>query len=206
VILPASYVWNEFWTGNEGIAQLAMMGGMIAGLVFSLATIFKNSWAPVTAPLYAVAEGFFLGGVSSFYELRFPGVVIQTVGLTFAVLAALLLLYKSRVIPVTQNFRLGVAAGTGALALFYLVSFVLSMFGVRMGYLHEGSLLGIGLSVLAVVLASANLVLDFDYIESGAARGAPKYMEWYGAFALTVTLVWLYLELLRLLSKLQSRR
>jgi uncharacterized YccA/Bax inhibitor family protein len=159
----------------------------------------------VTAPVYAVLEGLFLGGISAFYEAQFQGIVIQAVGLTFGTLAALLLAYKSGMIRATENFKLGVAAATGGIMLVYLVSLGMSFFGMRMPYLHESGPLGIGISVFIVVIAALNLVLDFDFIEQGAAQGAPKYMEWYAAFGLLVTLIWLYLEILRLLSKLRSR-
>jgi uncharacterized YccA/Bax inhibitor family protein len=158
-----------------------------------------------TAPLYAVLEGLFLGGISALYELKFQGIVIQAVALTFGTLAALLLAYKSRLIKVTENFKLGVVAATGGIALVYLISIGLGFFGIRMPYLHDSGPIGIGISVFIVIVAALNLVLDFDFIEQGAAQGAPKYMEWYAAFGLLVTLIWLYLEILRLLAKVRRR-
>src|SRR5690606_6083896 len=145
------------------------------------------------------------GGISAMFEVRFPGIVIQAVGLTFAVFAALLFAYKSGVIKATENFKLGVTAATGGILLFYLTTFILGLFGVNTAFMHDSSPLSIGISLVIVAVASLNLVMDFDFIESGADRGAPSHMEWYGAFGLTVTLVWLYLEMLRLLAKLQSR-
>ena len=159
-----------------------------------------------TAPLYAVLEGLFLGAVSAMFELRFPGIVMQAVGLTFGTMAALLMAYRSGLIKVTENFKLGIVAATGGIALLYLVNIGMRLFGFEgMAFIHEGSLLGIAFSGFVVVIAALNLVLDFDFIETGVEQGAPKYMEWYAAFGLLVTLIWLYLEMLRLLSKLQSR-
>ncbi len=197
----AAYAWN-----TPGSWSLWMPLGAIGGLVMALATVFKKEWAGFTAPAYAVLEGLFLGAVSALFEQQYAGIVINAVALTFGVLFMLLIVYKTGVIKVTQNFRLGVAAATGAIALVYLLSFVMGFFGVRMPFIHSNGLLGIGISVVIVVVAALNLVLDFDFIERGADHGAPKFMEWYAAFGLMVTLVWLYLEILRLLSKLQSRR
>ena len=151
-------------------------------------------------------EGLILGGVSLIFKTQYPGIVIQAVGLPCGTLFGLLLAYKSRLISATENFNLGVVAATGGIALFYLITMVLGFFGIRIPYIHEGGLIGIGFILFVVVVAPLNLVLDFDFIEQGAVRGAPKYMEWYGAFGLMVTLIWLYLEILRLLSKIRSRR
>lgn len=205
-IATASYTWTQFIQGNQSFAMMLGFGGAAAGLVFGLICSFKPTTAKITAPLYAAAEGLFLGGISALMEAKFEGIVIQAVALTFGVMLALLFVYKTGLIKVTENFRLGVAAATGAIALFYLVTFALRAFNIfEMPYIHESGLIGIGFSVFVVVLASLNLVLDFDFIESGAAQGAPKFMEWYAAFGLMVTLVWLYIEILRLLAKLRSR-
>ncbi|CAA9379288.1 MAG: FIG01209733: hypothetical protein, partial [uncultured Gemmatimonadetes bacterium] len=153
----------------------------------------------------AVMEGLFLGGVSALAETRFPGVVIPAVALTFGTLFALLLDYRSGLIRATENFKLGVVAATGGIALVYLAGFVMSFFGASIPMIHSGGTVGILFSVFVIVIAALNLVLDFDFIEQGAEHGAPRYMEWYAAFGLMVTLVWLYLEILRLLMKLQSR-
>jgi len=182
-----------------------MIGGGIGGFVVAIITIFKRSWAGITGPIYAVLEGLFLGGISAFFEAQYPGIVIQAVSLTFAILFVLLFAYKTRIIKPTQNFRLGVFAATGGVMMLYIVSFILNLFGVPVGYLHDNSLLSIGISVVIVIIASLNLVLDLDFIEQGAASSAPKYMEWYAAFGLMVTLIWLYIEILRLLSKIASR-
>ncbi len=182
-----------------------MWGGLIGGLVLALVCIFKARWSPVIAPLYALAEGFALGAISAFFELRYPGVVLQAVMLTVGVLVVMLLAYRSGLFKVTKKFRMGVVAATGAIALLYLVDIGLRFFGgIHIPFIHESGMLGIGFSLLVVGLAALNLVLDFDLIERGVEGGAPKYMEWYGAFGLMVTLVWLYLELLRLLGKMRD--
>jgi uncharacterized YccA/Bax inhibitor family protein len=160
----------------------------------------------VTTPAYAAIEGLFLGTLSSLFELQYPGIVINAVSLTFAVLAALLAAYSSGWIRPSENFKLGIAAATGGIFIVYMVSMGLSFFGKSIPLIHESGLVGIGFSLFVVTIAALNLVLDFDFIETGVERGAPKYMEWYGAFGLLVTLVWLYLEILRLLAKLQGRR
>lgn len=211
-VLTAAFAWSQsVVTGPDGQPMVApgiaiyALGGAIGGLVLALVTTFKKEWSPVTAPLYALVEGFFLGAISAMFELRFPGIVMQAVLLTFGTLGSLLAAYRSGLIKATENFKLGVAAATGGIFLIYLVSFVLSFFGIKVPYIHESGLIGIGFSLFVVVIAALNLVLDFDFIESGVEAGAPKYMEWYGAFGLMVTLVWLYVEFLRLLAKLQSR-
>jgi uncharacterized YccA/Bax inhibitor family protein len=206
VVATAAWTWNRFFNSPtpETVAPWLMVGA-IGGFIFALVTIFKKEWAPVTAPVYALLEGLVLGGVSAVFELRFPGIAIQAVTLTFGTLIALLLAYRSGLVRVTERFRLGVVAATGGIAVFYLITFVLGFFGVRFNSVYGSGLIGIGFSAVVVIVAALNLVLDFDLIESGARVGAPKYMEWYGAFALMVTLIWLYLEIIRLLSKFRSR-
>lgn len=207
VIVTASWTWNMYLTSANPAAVMPWMwGGVIGGFIFGLVTAFKKTWAPVTAPIYALLEGLFLGALSSIMEARFPGIVIQAVGLTFGILFALLFAYKSGIIKATENFKLGVFAATGGIGLVYLATIGLGFFGVQIPYIHGSGLIGIGFSLFVVVIAALNLVLDFDFIETGAERGAPKYMEWYGAFGLVVTLIWLYIEILRLLAKLNSRR
>jgi uncharacterized YccA/Bax inhibitor family protein len=197
---------SSWWTWQNPAKFIPfMLPAVIIGFVIALVTIFKKEWSPTTAPIYALAEGIFLGTISALFENQYPGIVIQAVGLTFGVLFCLLLAYKSKMIKVTQNFRLGVVAATGGIALLYFVNIIMSFFGTQIPFIHEAGLLGIGFSLFVVVIASLNLVLDFDFIEKGSESGAPKYMEWYGAFGLIVTLVWLYLEILRLLAKLQRR-
>jgi len=185
-----------------------MFPAMIVGLILALVTIFRSKEkAGSTAPLYALSQGIFLGGVTLVYENMFDGIAIQAIGLTFGILASLLVCYKSGLIKPTENFRLMVAAGVGGIFVLYMVSFVMSFFGSGISLLSptNGSLMSIGLSLGIVCVASCCLVLDFDFIEEGAEQGLPKYMEWYGAFSLMVTLIWLYLEILRLLSKIRSR-
>jgi uncharacterized YccA/Bax inhibitor family protein len=185
-------------------AMLYLIGGAIGGFVLALVTAFKKEWSPVTAPLYALVEGFFLGSISAIYNAQFEGIVLQAVMLTFGTLFALLFAYRTGLIKATENFKLGVAAATGGIFLIYLATIVLGLFGIKIPYIHESGIIGIGFSLFVIVIAALNLVLDFDFIESGVEAGAPKYMEWYGAFGLMVTLVWLYIEFLRLLAKLRG--
>jgi uncharacterized YccA/Bax inhibitor family protein len=202
----AGLVWHRFFTVGPQSVMPWMVGGVIGGLVLALITVFKKTWAPVTAPAYALFEGAFIGGLSAMMEMRFPGIVLQAVGLTFGVLACMLIVYRTGLIKVTQKFRMGLLAATGAVFLVYMGTFILGLFGVGVPYIHGGGTIGIGFSVVVVIIAALNLVLDFDLIEKGARSGAPKVAEWYGAFALMVTLVWLYIEILRLLAKLNRRR
>jgi uncharacterized YccA/Bax inhibitor family protein len=194
------------WNGVLGEAYGPLLWvGLLGGFVVALVTVFKKEWAPFTTPLYAALEGTLLGVVSLSFEQRYPGIVFNAVGLTFGVLAALLAAYSSGLIRPSENVKLGIAAATGGIGLVYLVSIGLGFFGKSIPLIHESGPIGIGFSLLVVGVAAMNLVLDFDFIETGAERGAPKYMEWYGAFGLLVTLVWLYLEILRLLAKLQGK-
>lgn len=186
--------------GNPGAAMPWMIGGLIAALVFGFATSFNPSWAQVTAPLYAMAEGLVLGALSGMYERMYNGIVPQAALATAATMAAMLFAYKSGVIRATSGFVMGVAAATGGIALMYFVAIICSMFGVQLPFLHHATPLGIGISVVIVIVAALNLIIDFDTIQRAAQSGAPKYFEWYSAFALMVTLVWLYVEMLRLLA------
>ena len=207
LVICAFYTWNIFFqTGNPAAVMPLALGGAIGGLIFALITIFKKTWAGITAPIYAGLEGLFLGGISAIFEAQYPGIVIQATGLTLGTLASLLLLYKMGIIKPTENFRLMIVSATMGIGILYLISFVMNMFGsTGIGFIHSNGLFGIGFSLFVVAIAALNLVLDFDFIEQGAEQGAPKYMEWFGAFALMVTLIWLYLEMLRLLAKLRSR-
>jgi uncharacterized YccA/Bax inhibitor family protein len=203
-IATSAWTWNRFHADPGSVGALAL-GGAIGGFIVALVTIFKKEWSPITAPIYALLEGLVLGSISAIFEVRYNGIVLQAVGLTFGTLIALLLAYSSGVIRVTDKFRLGVVAATGGIALFYLAQFILSFFGINFTSINGAGPIGIGFSLIVVIVASLNLVLDFDLIERGAQSGAPKYMEWYGGFAVMVTLIWLYLEMLRLLSKFRSR-
>jgi len=210
----ACFTWTQSFRAVEADPQAAIgsvapwvIGGAIVGLITAIVICFKHTWAPVLAPVYAVAEGFFLGGISAGFEARYPGIVIQAIGGTFGTLFCLLAAYQSGLIKATENFKLGIVAATGGIAMLYLVMFVARLFGFPLFDSLLGSgVIGIGFSMVVVAIAALNLVLDFDFIEEAANRGAPKYLEWYGGFALMVTLVWLYLEILRLLAKLQDRR
>ena len=206
VVGTAAWTWNIFMhAGNAQAVMPYLLIGGIGGFIFALVTIFKKTWAPVTAPIYALLEGLVLGSISAMFEVRYHGIAIQAVSLTFGTMFALLLAYRSGLIPVTQNFKLGIIAATGGIALFYLAQIVLGFFGIHFTTINGSGPIGIAFSVFVVIIAALNLVLDFDFIENAVTVGAPKYMEWYGAFGLMVTLIWLYLEILRLLAKLRSR-
>lgn len=206
-LITAGYTWNMFFqSGNPQAVVPYMMGGAFGGFICAMVTVFKRDWARITAPIYALLEGLFIGGISSFFEAQYPGLVVQAVGLTFGTLAAMLFAYKSGFIVVTDKLRMGIVAATGGIALIYFVSIILGFFGMSVPLIHSSGPFGILFSVFVVGIAAFNLVLDFDLIERGERAGAPKYMEWYGAFALMVTLVWLYVEILRLLAKMRDRR
>jgi uncharacterized YccA/Bax inhibitor family protein len=204
ILLLAAY-----YTYSNAIMDYILIG-FIGGFILAIVTIFKKEWSPTTVPIYAVLEGLALGGISKMYADAFePGIVPQAIMLTLGILFALLFAYKSKIIQATENFKLGVFAATAGIGIVYLVSFLMSLFGgggLPVMDPTNASMLSIGFSLFVVVIASLNLVMDFDFIEQGAANGAPKYMEWYGAFGLLVTLIWLYLEILRLLAKLTSRK
>ncbi len=203
VVGGALFTWNQFY--STGSAGFFMPVGLFGGMIFAVITMFRPTLAVYTAPIYAILQGLFLGGISAAFESMYPGIVIQATGLTFGTLASLLVLYKTGVIKPTENFRLMIVSATMGIAVLYAISFVMSLFGSGIGFIHSNGLFGIGFSLFVVGIAAMNLVLDFDFIEDGAERGAPKYMEWFGAFALMVTLIWLYLEMLRLLAKIRSR-
>jgi uncharacterized YccA/Bax inhibitor family protein len=195
--------WKLYFDGGNVAPWiiLGVFGGFITALIIS----FKPAAAPWLTPIYAALEGLFLGALSANYETAYQGITLQTALLTMCVFLALLLGYKTRVVKATENFKLGVFSATAGIAIVYVIDIALRLFGIRIPYLHDNSIIGILISLAIVVIAALNLVLDFDFIENGAKRGAPKYMEWYGAFGLVVTLVWLYVEILRLLAKLRSR-
>lgn len=186
-------------------SQLLMWGGVIGGFITAMITIFKKEWAPLTAPIYAGFEGLFLGAISMVYATAYQGIVFNAVALTIGVFAAMFMIYRSGLISVTHKFRMGIFAATGGVALVYFASIILSFFGINLSLVTGAGWMGIGFSLLVIVIAALNLVLDFDLIDKGAEAGAPKYFEWYTAFGLIVTLVWLYIEILRLLGKLQRR-
>ena len=219
LLVSASWVWGMVFQpapALEGLGTVAprsssavgglMMLGAIGGFIVAIVTAFKREWSQITAPIYALLEGLLIGGLSAMFEAQYQGIVFQATALTFGTLFCLLMAYKSGMIKVTDKFRLGIVAATGGIAIVYLVSWIMSFFGASMPLIHSSSGLGIGFSLVVVTIAALNLVLDFDLIEQGSSMGLPKYMEWYGAFALMVTLIWLYIEILRLLAKLRSRR
>lgn len=206
-LITAGWIWMKFYDSGAdvGVIQPYLWLGLIGGFILAMVTIFKKEWAPVTAVFYALLEGLVLGGLSAIFELQFQGIVIQAVGCTFGTLALMLFAYQTGIIKATEKFKLGVFAATGGIALVYIVALILGFFGISVPFIFENGLFGILFSVFVVTIAALNLVIDFDFIEQGAKRGAPKYMEWYDAFAMMVTLIWLYIEFLRLLSKLRSR-
>jgi len=206
LLVAAGITWTLVEQGSAEAAYAAMIAGAIGGLIMAMITIFIPRCAPVTSPIYSALEGLFLGGVSAVIEMRFPGIALQALGLTAGVLAIMLTVYGTGIIRVTQKFVIGVVAATGAIFLVYVVSAVASLFGGNLPYIHDAGPIGIIFSLVVVVVAALNLILDFDFIERGVRSQAPKYMEWYGGFSLLVTLVWMYMEILRLLSKIRGSR
>ena len=213
VIFAATFTWRKFFGAIDPAIPGAipdgilgwMIGGAIGGFILALITTFSPRRAAMTAPIYAVFEGLFLGAISAMFEAMYPGLVMRAVMLTFGVFIIMLVMFRTGTIQVTEKFRTVIFAATGGIALVYLVSFIASMFGAHFSFMYGNGLVGIGFSLMVVVIAALNLILDFDMIVRGASANAPKYMEWYGAFGLMVTLIWLYLEMLRLLSKFASR-
>jgi len=213
VVFAATFTWRKFFgaidPANPGVLPSGIMVwtlvGAIGGFITAIITTFSPRRAAMTAPIYAVFEGLFLGAISAMFEARFPGLVMRAVSLTFGVFLMMLVLFRSGAIRVTDKFRTIILAATGGIALVYFVSFIAGMFGANLGFMYGNGMMGIGFSLVVVAIAALNLVLDFDMIVKGADARAPQYMEWYGAFGLMVTLIWLYLEILRLLSKLSSR-
>lgn len=215
VVLGAAFTWRAFFESipvdplhpsvpTSVIIWMAVGG--IGGFITSLIVIFAPKTSPITAPIYAVLEGLFLGGISAIFAVQYTGnIIIQAVGLTFLTFFLMLTAYRSGWIKVTEKFRTIILVATGAIALMYFLTFILGFFGVNVGFIHSSGPIGIGISVVIIAVAALNLLLDFDFIDRATAQGAPKYMEWFGAFGLMVTLIWLYIEFLRLLSKLNSR-
>jgi uncharacterized YccA/Bax inhibitor family protein len=204
----AFYTWSGFFKGQS--VQPLMLVGAIGGFIVAIIMAFKREWAPYLAPAYGILEGLFLGAISAMYSFAFadkmPNIITNAVGLTIGTAVAMFLLYNFRIIKATERFKSVVMTATAGIAIFYLIVMVLHMFNVNIPFMHDSSPLGIGISLFIVGIAALNLIMDFDMIERGAAQGAPKYMEWYGAFGLMVTLVWLYLEILRLLSRFASNK
>ena len=207
VLASAAFVWHAYYQGQNVMPYL--WGGMIGGLILALVIIFKRSWAGFLAPLYGLVEGLFIGAISAIINEAFiesyPGIIMQAVALTFGTAISMFLLYNFGVIKATERFKSIIFTATAGIGIFYLIALGLRMFGIDIPFLHEGGIMGIGFSLFVIAIAALNLIIDFDMIEKGAELGAPKYMEWYCAFGLLVTIVWLYIEILRLLSKLGSR-
>ena len=207
LMASAMLTWKAHFEGVNVMPWV--IGSAIVGLILALVTSFRPQYGQYTVPAYGLVEGVFVGGISAVYSDAFsevaPGLVMQAVALTFGTVIAMYVLYRTGVIKATQRFKSIVFTATAGIAVFYLIALVLRLFGVELAFLHEGSLLGIGFSLFVVAIAALNLILDFDMIETGVSMGAPKYMEWFGAFGLMVTIIWLYIEMLRLLSKLSSR-
>jgi uncharacterized YccA/Bax inhibitor family protein len=206
VVVTAAWTWGLAHSDRPEETFPWMIGGMIGGLIACLVTVFKKEWSAISAPVYALFEGLALGGISAIFEKSYPGIAVQSIALTFGVLFVLLLAYKTGLIRATRGFVLGIVCATGGIALVYAANMLMRLFGFGgMSFLYASTPLGIGISLFVVIIAALNLILDFDMIERGASMGAPKYMEWYGAFAMMVTLIWLYLEILRLLGKTRRR-
>ena len=205
-LATACWMWTRTYNAIDPAAAMPwMVGGLVGAAVVGIATAFKPHWAPLTAPLYAALEGLALGGISAFFAASYPGIVVQAVSLTFATMLVMLILYRSGLVRATPGFRKVIGIAMGAILLYYLVVLGLSLFGVGTGWFYAGGTLGIGISLFITGVAAFRMILDFDFIEQGAQQGAPKAMEWYGAFGLVVGLVWLYLEMLRLLSRMRRR-
>ena len=208
IIAGAAYNWHMFEQGQTSTMNALMMTGVFGGMIIGFVITFKPNWAGYLAPLYGLLEGLFIGGISAImnaaFAEKYPGLVMQAVGLTFGVAISMFLLYNFRIIKATEKLKSVIIMATLGIGVFYLLTMLLRLFGVNISFMYDSSLLSIGISIFIVAIAALNLILDFDMIEQGAERCAPKFMEWYGAFGLMVTLVWLYLEILRLLSKLAS--
>jgi uncharacterized YccA/Bax inhibitor family protein len=208
VMASASFTWSSFGQGKNVMPW--MMVGAFGGFIVAIVISFKQQWSSYLSPLYALLEGLFIGGLSvvvnNAFAKSYPGIVMQAVLLTFGAVIAMFLLYRFRIIKATEKFKSVIFTATAGIAIFYLLAMVLRMFHIDIAFLHEGSAIGIIFSLVVVAIAALNLIMDFDMIEQGTAMGAPKYMEWYCAFGLLVTIVWLYVEILRLLMKLADRR
>lgn len=203
VVAAAVYAWGA--PGRNQDILPFLYGGMIAGIIIAIAIFVKNEWAQYLAPAYALAEGLTLGVLSVLFHNLYNGIVYQAVGLTIGVFAAMLILYRTRIIQVTERFKSIVFTATAGIAIFYAMAWILGMFNVRIPFLHEGSTIGIIFSLVVVAVAALRLTIDFDFIEQGARQGAPKHVEWLASFGMLLTLVWLYLEILNLLAKLNRR-
>ncbi len=203
VAASAMFTWWMYVQSGPQAVYPWVIGGCIGGVVLAIATAFKQEWAPITAPIYAVVEGLAIGGISAMYEGKYSGIVLQAVLLTLMIVMSMLLIYRSGLIKLNDKWRFGIFAATGAVMLLYLVNFGLHFAGIQIPFIHESGPIGIAFSLFVIVLACLNLFLDFEFIDQGAVRQAPKYVEWFAAFGLLITIIWLYIEVLRLLAKLR---
>jgi len=209
VLAGAAYTWYLYYNNQSQTMTTLMWVGIIGGLISVFAICFKPTLAPYLSPAYGILEGFFLGAISAIlndaFSEKYPGLVLQAVGLTFGVAIAMFLLYNFRIIKATEKFKSVIFTATAGIAIFYVITLVLRLFNINIPFMYDSSMLGIGLSLFIIAIAALNLIIDFDMIEQGADKGAPKFMEWYGAFGLLVTMIWLYVEILRLLSRFGNR-
>lgn len=203
LLIAAGFVWSRFTLGYTDIGLMLTSAGAIVGFILALVIAFTR--IKYLIPVYAACEGLFLGGISATMEASYPGIVSQAVAGTFAALFSMLILYRANIIRCTEKFRSVIFIATLSIVMVYLVNFIGSFFNMQVPFINSSSTVGIGISIAIVVIAALNLIIDFDFIERGQQLMLPKDMEWYGAFGLMVTLVWLYLEILRLLAKLSNR-
>jgi uncharacterized YccA/Bax inhibitor family protein len=205
VIAAAAYTWKMVMGADPGRAGTMAIAGAIGGFIMAMVTVFRPRSSAVTAPIYAILEGLLLGAISAMINTAYPGVAFQAVLLTIGTLFTMLFLYRSGRIRATPRFRRGVLMATGAVFFAYLASWIMSLLGMPVGFMHSSGPVGILVNIAIIVIAALNLIIDFDFIEKGSRMEAPKYMEWYGAFGLMVTLIWLYIEFLRLLARFAGR-
>lgn len=205
LLLAASWAWGRSMAMQTPPMGL-IIGASIVGFILAMVTVFKMAWSPITTPIYAGVEGLVLGSLSAYFEMAYPGVVFQAITLTFGLFAVALIAYRTGLIRVTNKFRMGLIMATGGIFVVYLVSMVMGFFGTGIPMIHESGPIGIGFSLVVLGIATLNLLLDFDLIERGTQAGFPKYMEWYAAFGLLVTLIWIYIEALKLMAKLRGSR
>ncbi|HEY9676854.1 MAG TPA: Bax inhibitor-1/YccA family protein [Drouetiella sp.] len=207
LVVSAAVPWHMFFSTNASVSALTpyMLVGLLGGLITAFATIYNKHLAPILSPLYAIFEGLALGAISAIFEYRYPGVAIMAIGTSFAVLGAFLFAYSTKIVRPSANFLQAVMLATGGIALYYIAALVMSLFGMHMPLMNDSGWLSIGVSIFTSLIAGLNLFIDFNFIEESCEQGAPKYMEWYGAFGIMLTMVWLYMELLRLMAKLRSR-
>ena len=207
LLVPAIYTFSLVFAGFMDKAQLLTMGGALVGFIIALVMIFsrKPNLFKYLAPAYAVAEGFFVGGISAFFEASWTGIVLQAIIATLVTVFFMLALFRAKIIRATEKLRSVIVLSTVSVAAIYIIQMIASAFGRSIPQIFTASPIGIGFSIFVVVIAALNLILDFDFIQKGEENMLDKEYEWYGAFGLMVTIVWLYIEMLKLLAKLSSR-